>query len=71
MSTRTIFEINHDLANRIDEDPDGFLHALRMYLNSASNDRTEALTRYGFKRAWWGHHSAHRRIVTEYDDVKL
>jgi hypothetical protein len=71
MSIRTIFEINHDYAHKIDNEPEAFLTILRHYLNSGSKREAEALELYGLRRAWCGHHSTERRVVTAHDDVKL
>jgi hypothetical protein len=71
MSTRTIFEINHDTAFMIERNPDSFVRDLGAYLSSASGENAKRLERYGFRRAWWGHHSDERRVVSQHDDVKL
>ena len=71
MSTRSIFEINHDYSYKVKEDPEGFLLVVRLYLSSTSKENAERLEHYGFKRAWWGHHSDERKVVTKYNEVKL
>lgn len=72
MSTRTIFEINHDFAYKIDDEPEYFLALLRQYLRSADEEHAEALRlHFGLKRAWCGHHSTERRVVSPHSDVKL
>ena len=69
MSTRTIFEINHDMAREIERNPQSFLRDLDRYLGSASQENAERLERYGIRRAWWGHHSDERKVVSKYDEV--
>lgn len=54
MSNRTLIEINHDHAHRLDE---GFLEALGRYLASASRENAEGLERYGVRVLGMRHHS--------------
>ncbi len=72
MSVRTIFEFNHDYAIEIERDPEAFVALLLRYLNSANSETADELRiRYGITRAWWGHHSTERRVVTKYEDKQL
>lgn len=71
MGTRTIFEINHDLAHRIERDPEGFVRALGYYLNSASDENAAALERFGLQRAWWGSSYDERKVVTRFSETTL
>ena len=71
MSTRTIVEINHDYAHRIEEEPESFVRDLMRYLGSAGEDNATRLERYGIRLAWQGHHSNKRSVVTEYETKEL
>ena len=71
MSTRTIFEINHDMWTEIKDNPEQFVEDLQRYLGSAGTEEAERLERYGIQRAWWGHHSDDRKVVTKYSETKL
>lgn len=71
MSTRTIFEFNHDYAHEIERDPEYFVKALLRYLGSAGDDNAVRLERFGVRLAWWGHHSAERKVVTKYSEKAL
>jgi hypothetical protein len=71
MSTRSIFEINHDFAGEIARYPEEFIEALTRYLNSASAEAAEELRCFGMARSWTGHHSDQRKVVTRYNEVKL
>jgi hypothetical protein len=72
MSTRSIFEINHDFSHKIEDDPEGFVKVLRYYLSSGDQRHADELQRrYGMRRVWWGHHSTERKIVTKHGETKL
>lgn len=71
MSMRTIFEINHDYGHVIKDDPEAFADALRRYLNSGSKDEALPLERFGLRVAWFGHHSADRKVVAPHFEKKL
>lgn len=71
MSTRTLFEFNHDMTHKIQDNPSRFATLLIMYLNGASHEDAEELERFGLKRAWWGHHSTERSVVTKHETIKL
>lgn len=72
MSIRTIFEFNHDFAHKITDDPEQFVRDLMYYLGSASDENADVLElRYGIRRAWWGHHSDERKVVTKYSEIEL
>lgn len=58
MSTRSLFEINHDIAaGEIMRHPAEFTHALLDYLASAGERQADALKRYGFARLGRRHHT--------------
>lgn len=67
MSNRTIVEFNHDYVGEIDRDPEGFLRAVKMMLNSGVNDveseKTEALFRFGIRTTPTHHHSTKAEVV--------
>jgi hypothetical protein len=71
MSQRTIVEFNHDLAFRIDEDPEGFLRAVRHMLNSGANQSegyiVDALNRFGVRTTPTHHHSTKAEVVLTTD----
>lgn len=71
MSVRTIVEINHDFWGEIKDDPEAFVRDLLRYIGSADTENAERLERYGMRRAWWGHHSDERKIVTKYSEHPL
>jgi hypothetical protein len=58
MSNRSLFEFNHDFAERIERDPNGFTLAISEYLRSGSPAAAEFLKRH-FGLTWYGmrHHS--------------
>ena len=68
MGTRTIFEINHDLAHRIDDAPEAFSEAVSDYLRSASPEAAERLELFGMRRHWWGSSYDKRKLVTKFDE---
>jgi len=71
MSQRTIVEFNHDLAYRIERDPEGFLRAISHMLNSGVSDadishekrRRDDLERYGIRVTPTHHHSTNVKVV--------
>lgn len=67
MSQRTIVEFNHDLAFRIDDDPEGFLLAIRTMLNSGVNGnesaKVESLRHFGVRTTPTHHHSSKAEVV--------
>ena len=72
MSNRTIVEFNHDLWDRIRDDPDGFVSAIREMLNSGVNGNPEnkrgvdlegRLARFGVTTTPTSHHSEERRVI--------
>jgi hypothetical protein len=71
VSIRTIFEINHDYTHAIKANPEEFVALLTRYLNSAGDDAALPLERYGIRLAWWGHHSADRKVVSKYAEKTL
>lgn len=71
MSVRTIFEFNHDYTWKIEHDPAKFAIDLVRYLNSGSDEDCERLERYGIRRAWWGHHTTERKVVTKHSETEL
>lgn len=57
MSNRTLFEFNHDMADKIEHNPEEFVRAMIYYLNSALAGHASALTKYGITRLGIRHHS--------------
>lgn len=57
MSTRSHFEINHDVFDMTASDEE-IGAALRAYVRSAGREQAARLARIGLVRFWWGHHSA-------------
>jgi hypothetical protein len=57
MSNRSLLEFNHDYAGTIKRDPEGFLRAIEMYLNSACDDTASPLRHYGVTVKHMRHHS--------------
>lgn len=71
MSMRTIFEINHDCGREIKDDPEGFVRDLLRYIGGGDSEAATRLERFGLRRAWWGHHSDDRKVVTKFSEYKL
>lgn len=71
MSIRTVFEFNHDYTWKIEGDPNKFVRDLVQYLNSGDERSAERLEGYGIRRAWCGHHSTSRKVVTAHDEQVL
>jgi hypothetical protein len=71
MSNRTIVEFNHDLAGEIDRDPEGFLRAIRMMLNSGVNDneseKRDNLERFGVRTSPTHHHSGESEVILRHE----
>lgn len=67
MSNRTIVEFNHDLANEIDKDPDGFVRAISEMLNSGVNEtecrRRRSLKKYGVTTTPTHRHSTEYHVI--------
>ena len=67
MGNRTIVEFNHDYAHKIDDDPEGFLRAIRTMLSSGVNeqesDKRDALALFGVRTSPTHHHSSRAEIV--------
>lgn len=63
MSNRTIIEINHDFAHKIDREPEAFVSDLGTALRSGNRQAWEALERFGVRRAIMAHHSDARHVV--------
>lgn len=63
MSMRSLVEFNHDYAHKIVADPDGFVLALRHFLNGADLKTAEALERFGVTVSVTAHHSDDRHAV--------
>ena len=67
MSQRTIVEFNHDLGRRIDEDPQGFVDAVREMIRAGVNGNTsgttEALRWYGVVTSPTHHHSDDAKVT--------
>jgi hypothetical protein len=58
MSWRTLIEFNHDITGRaIEQDPQGFVDALRFFNNSACDRNAEELKRFGITVIRTRHHS--------------
>lgn len=61
MSQRTIVEFNHDMGRKIDDDPDGFVSAIREMIRAGVNDYPsegrEALRLFGVTTSPTHHHS--------------
>lgn len=55
MSNRTLVELNHDHAHKMDSAE--FLHVLARYLGSGSQEAAEELSRYGVRVFGMRHHS--------------
>lgn len=56
MSTRSHFEINHDIFPLKATDKE-IADAFRAYVRSAGREQAAALEQMGVTRFWWGHHS--------------
>lgn len=57
MSNRTIIEFNHDLAQRIHDEPLAFALELSEYLRSTSHASRDRLKRYGARTLATIHHT--------------
>ena len=57
MSVRSLFEINHDLAWRIEEHSAMFVEDLIRFISSGSTDAAETLSGYGLIFRGTRHHS--------------
>lgn len=62
MSTRSLFEINHDKTAEIMRHPAEFARAVLDYVASVGERQADALKRYGFERLWCRHHSENYEI---------
>lgn len=65
------FEAGRDHQLKIEGDPNKFVRDLVQYLNSGSERDAERLESYGIRRAWWGHHSEKRKVVTMHGEQEL
>ncbi len=57
MSNRTLIEINHDYAHKIEGNQESFCRALGLYLNSGNRENADQLERYGVRVFGMRHHS--------------
>ena len=57
MSNRTLIEINHDLCDKILNEPSHFATELAYYLSSGSKRHAEDLEQYGVRVIGMKHHS--------------
>jgi len=62
MSIRTIIELNHDYAHRIEADTQ-FTDLLSEALRTGSEQAWETLRRYGVTRLAQAHHSDERQVL--------
>ena len=65
MSFRTIVEINHDMGDAIESQPDAFVRLLTSYIKGADPDLVERLERFGLKVVETAHHSTDREVRVE------
>jgi hypothetical protein len=67
MSQRTIVEFNHDLGRKIDDDPQGFVEAVREMIRAGVNDMpcdtSAALRRFGVTTSPTHHHSDDAKVT--------
>lgn len=63
MSVRTVVEFNHDYANMIERDPDGFVMDLRTALNSGDKRDWKRLEMFGLREIVQRHHSTPGKVV--------
>ncbi len=71
MSTRTIVEINHDFADRLERSPGPFMRVLGEWLRGATPEAKALLEHYGVRVVWSGHHSMQREVNTEHETIEL
>jgi hypothetical protein len=79
MSMRTIVEFNHDKWMKIEDDPEGFVRAIRLMLNSGVSDAEDdhhednkrgALEKYGITTTPTHHHSTGAEVVLYLENGK-